>query len=86
MTEHQILQMTGDQIVAILLWRTAMGRMAELNSHLLQPSQRQSAPIERQEMRTIAKARLSLYFAQVERMIARNRIPDTPGDRKRQVA
>jgi hypothetical protein len=78
--------MTEDQLVAIMLWRAAMARMAALNTELTQQSHRQSASCMRDEMRAIAESRLSGYFAHVERMLARNPIPDTPGDCRRQAA
>jgi hypothetical protein len=78
--------MSEDQVVASLLWRSAMTRIAALNTELTQPLNGPSVSCTRDEMRLIAESRLSGYFAHVEHMIARNPIPDTPGDRKRAAA
>jgi hypothetical protein len=68
--------MTQDDMDAAMLWRTAMSRMAALSTE----------PTRHGYMRSNVEARLANYFAHIERMIARNPIPDTPGDRKRQSA
>lgn len=69
---------------AKMLWRTAMERMALLNKVMSHPSLRHTVPSwKRHELKAIAESRLDDYFAHVERMIGRNRTPNTPGDRKR---
>jgi hypothetical protein len=65
--------MTGQQIVADLLWRNSIERMRAANA---EPARR--------ELRDIAESRLAVYFAQVEHMIARKEVANPPGDRNRQ--
>ena len=67
-------------------WRNAMAHMTALNTELMQPPCLRAEAWRRNTMRAIAESRLSNYFDAVERIIARNPISDTPGDRKRQAA